>query len=604
MSFIFRGGKVILQKIRQTASRYPKTVATAAVATTATTAVFARKLQFLNNQTIQGQDEFSNHIRAQHKKYLLSGMAEPFISQDKELMDLFQNHFSSLNHLLPRDPKQFAEKAALKASVKIRPLSECPVKLKENQDTVIAVGGHPALTSLVGLTTEGLKQIYINDERLWPIANGSAWHIEEDADAEAPTTYRPSQFIPIQIARAIWPKREHSYQHIEASGQFPWRTLDWVGFITNPKQWLPSLRVAWAFQKKTAASQAVREAELMAVAEQCALNEPVYKELNARFGDKLLLSGSGGTIVARTEQEVADLRTQELNLVKENRKLVFLSKEEMAKRGYPLQGLAFAEKTHDRVLSPESKKMMADYIKKTGGEVIDGTVKTIYADKASNNNTIHAEMAGHTQAIVHYQTRDGKDHYTAGQLILSLGKQEILDHNDKTLFDVISATGSSGLAAVFTKPGVSLPRAAVFGGTNHVITVSESPIKVKYENQERLMYVVRFTAGACVGPADRGREATHHDASISLGLVSSLRHVYRDDCLIKPLTVYGCNRVVSQYGQGHCNETYKGVRVLFGFGGGGLTRAPDLVASGRILVKKPNAVTAPLTAAAGTQFKF
>ncbi|CAF5138770.1 unnamed protein product, partial [Rotaria sp. Silwood1] len=72
-----------------------------------------------------------------------------------------------------------------------------------NQKTLI-VGGPPALVAGVSMMKTEKNLTYINDERRIPIAFGSAWHLEQDAISEAPTTYRPTKFLVEQIRRAIF----------------------------------------------------------------------------------------------------------------------------------------------------------------------------------------------------------------------------------------------------------------------------------------------------------------------------------------------------------------------------------------------------------------
>lgn len=538
----------------------------------AATATAASATTFLVHQKraqIKGTCEFSEHTRKQHQEHLISGMHSPFITQNKQLLDQFHEHFGQFSHLLPKSAEQLQQQQALKTSVKISPLKECPIRVNasDSASTLLAVGGPPALITATASIGKGKKIVYLNDERRWPIANGSAWHIEEDADAEAPTTYSPLTFMKNQILRAAI--NRESYEQIEKTGMFPWRTLDWIGNIKHPEQWLPAFKVALNFQMKNMKHPSVRQAEVEKVIERCRFNETFYHQLNEKVGGKLLLPGSGGIIVARNQAEIDDLYAQQKNLAKEGRAFHILSRDDLIKRfGFSLEGIAFAEKPHDKVLSPAYKQILSDYIKQEGGTVIDGTLMTVYTD---------AQNSG---GIAKYRTPNGQEHYLPfGQLTMSLGNQEIRDFNNKPLFDIIGATGSSGLALVYTPTNYKLPRVSVFGGTNHVPLLSNEPVPVKYEGKDMHLNLIRFTAGACITPAYRGKEGGDHDSTISLGLVNTIYKTLGSDCKVKILTVYGCNRMVSKNGQTDWIQPYPGIYVQYGPGGGGLTRAPDLVAS-------------------------
>ncbi|MBP6104235.1 MAG: hypothetical protein KBD23_02405 [Gammaproteobacteria bacterium] len=226
--------------------------------------------------------------------------------------------------------------------------------------------------------------------------------------------------------------------------------------------------------------------------------------------------------------------------------------------------MAFANKTHDRVLSPHYKSLLSDHIQQQGGTIIDGILKTVYTDDQQSGG------------IAHYQTPDGKAHYLAfGQLLMSLGNQTLYDFNNKPLFDTIGARGSSGLALVYTPVDYKLPQVAVLGETNNLTRLSE-PVKVMYKGQLKNLSLVRMTAGACIiTPTYRGTEGTHHDSTISLGLVNAVYKSLGEACAVQLLSMQGCNRVVSKHGQTAWLQPYPGIYIQYGAGGGGLTRAPD-----------------------------
>lgn len=547
-------------------SLFRKAGAVAGVATAAS------GLSFLIHQKraqIKGTCEFSEHTRKQHQKHFISGMHTPFITQEKQLLDHFYEHFGQFSHLLPKSIEQLQTQQALKTPVTISRLKECPVQVNrsDSASTLLAVGGAPALITAAASIQYGKKIVYLNDESRWPIANGSAWHIEEDADAEAPTSYSPLTFMKNQILRAAI--NRESYEQIEKTGMFPWRTLDWIGNIKHPEQWLPAFKVAFNFQMKNLKHSSFQQAEVEKVIERCRFNEIFYHQLNEKVGGKLLLPGSGSIIVARNKEELDALHTQQKNLDKEGRVLHMLTRDDLIKRfGFSLEGLAFAEKPHDKVLSPAYKQILGDYIKREGGAVINGTLITVYTDEQNSGG------------IAKYRTPNGQEHYLPfGQLTMSLGNQKIRDCNNKPLFDIIGATGSSGLALVYTPTTYKLPLVSVFGGTNHVPLLSNEPVKVKFEDKDMNLNLIRFTAGACITPAYRGKAGGDYDSTISLGLVNTVYKTLGKDCKVKILTVYGCNRMVSKNGQTDWIQPYPGIFVQYGAGGGGLTRAPDLVAS-------------------------
>ena len=426
------------------------------------------------------------------------------------------------------------------------------------------VGGAPALVSAAELITK-IIITYLNDERRWPIAYGSAWHIEEDGDTEMPTSYKPTSFLWKQIWRAI--VALESLKSIEKSGFCSWRTLDWIGWFYHPQAWISGMKLAVNFQLATMASPEKRQALLQEVAKKCKRNEDFYVSLNQKVGGKLLLPGKGSIIVARNDAEVADLLAFKENLAKENRELVLLSAEDMLKRyGFVPEGKLFAEKTHDRVLSPNFMSILTNYISDHGGHVLNGTLTTIYTDGKTPGG------------IAEYQTPDGQKNYILfSRLIMSLGSQPVLDQAGKPLFDVVAARGVSVLAFVRVPKGQQLPPVVVCGGTNHATKLSDQPTSVRDElGREWDQYLLRMTAGACITPNVSTRESVDYDASVAVGLVAAVRKTL-SNCHIEPITVYGCNRQVSKYGHTQWVSPFPRMHIQYDAGGGGLTRAPDLV---------------------------
>ena len=143
---------------------------------------------------LKGKDEFSHHTEQQHKKNRFSGMHQPYIP-NKEQQELFMQHFPEFAHMLPRSLEEFQKQQALQTAVKIEPLKNCMIKEAPKSAGTVVVGGPPALLSAAN--TRGVT--YINDARRFPINKGSAFHLEFDAETEAPTTLRPHRFVLAQI---------------------------------------------------------------------------------------------------------------------------------------------------------------------------------------------------------------------------------------------------------------------------------------------------------------------------------------------------------------------------------------------------------------------
>ncbi len=513
--------------------------------------------------SIKQKNAFFQHLEKQHHKYFFSGMHQPFITTPEQ-RSFFEKHFSQYLHLLPISLTSFQEQQCLKTPVQIRRLSDCPISLELENAKPLAIGGPPALMWATFLAKNKQPITYLNDERRMPIAFGSAWHLEQDAESEAPTAYKPTTFLWNQIIRACI---GHSYYSaIKRTGLSPWRSLDWIGWLRHPKAWLTGFRVALRFQLATMQNLSHRQKIIDSVAQQCRENEKFFEELNKEMGRELLMPGHGSIIVARNMDEVTDLHTMQNNLKKERRTLVFLSTQEMLQRyGYTPNGLLFAEKTHDRILSPNFMKLSKAYIERNSGTVINGTLVSIYVDGQNNSG------------IAEYYLADGQKKFlTFSSATLSLGNQMITDINNKSLFDIVSARGVSALAYVYLPKGYQLPPAIVCGGTNHVTKLSKNPVPISDNDGKSYdLYLVRMTAGACITPTVSEKDAANYDGTTALGLITAVCKTLGDQCKVEPISVYGCNRQMNQYGQTRWINPYPGVSIQYGAGGGGLTRSPD-----------------------------
>jgi len=547
------------------------------VTAAATTGIATNFVVHQKRQTVKGTDEFAEHTREQLKKHWVSGMHEPFITKDKKAIELFRQNFPELSHLLPNNVEEFQNSLAEKTPVQIRPIEECPVSTAELEktNTILSVGGPPALILAAAEAMDGNQDVIYACNNNWQIAYGSAFHVEEDGDAEAPTGLKPRDFIMDQIR--LFFKRK-SYEEIEKTGLYPWRTLDVIGFLKHPEEWLSALSVAIKFEKKKSMGPEFRKAEVDKVSEQCVFNEQLFNKLNEEMGGKLLLSGRGGLVIARNEQEIADLEAQKKNLEKEGRTFSDVSPDDLMKKyGFAIKGQAFKVKDHDAVLAGNYKKSLSKYIQEKGGKVFEGTLETIYTNPKKEGG------------IAKFRTPNGDVKYIPFKRgLLSLGNQAIIASNGKSLFNRIQATGSSGRALVFTPKNTTLPRVGVYGGTNHVTLLSEKPVPVNRNGKEMDVHVLGFTAGAAVTPANRGKGAGNHDGTISVGLVSSVKDTLGikdrlgaeandrgNGIEMEILAVKGCNRVIGENGQTTYIKINNGLTAQVTPGGGGITRAPD-----------------------------
>ena len=188
--------------------------------------------------------------------------------------------------------------------MKINSLSSCPVKecaVPPNPRTVV-VGGPPALISSANET----NVLYVNDSRQIPIADGSAFHLEFDSPSEAPTGFKPTQFMAQQIYRALFVPE--TLASAESTGFFSWRSLDWIAWIQHPEMWVEGIRLAWEFQQATSAPAEERGAVLQSCADRCKANQKFYLELDEAMQHKLLNPlNFGSIIIARDAGRACDV---------------------------------------------------------------------------------------------------------------------------------------------------------------------------------------------------------------------------------------------------------------------------------------------------------
>lgn len=530
--------------------------------------------------SVEGTDPFSQHTMKQHRKHPLSGMHEPFFASSEQ-RSLCLEHFPEHGHLLPASEDAFKQQQALKTAVRIKSLPAGLPREDFREAGTVVVGGPPALIS----SANQRNVTYINDMRRHPISRGSAYHLEHDAAMEGPSDYLPSHFMVDQIFRTVI--NYQSLRAAEKTTHFPWRSFDWAGWIKHPQYWMEGLRIALAFEKtvRAASGTGERRALLQEVADRCKANQAFYEGLDAKLDHQLLLPGRGAVMLARNAAEEEELLMVKEDLALEDRTLAILSADEMqARYGFvPPGAVAFTEKTHDMILSPNWMELIAHRIQTLGGKVIDGTLKTIYVDNLDEGG------------FVKYITPDGEKNYLPfSELVLSLGNQRIMGKDGRPIVDVIAARGVSALAIAYVPKGRQLPQVFIYGDTNNV-TMLSGPVSIN----GREAYLLRMTAGACITPNRSDPDSADYDAAAAVGLIAATRKAL--DCEVDILTVYGCNRQVSEFGQSHwftapvndqpeqsfliprghhldCgthrNANPYSVKIQVGAAGGGLTQGP------------------------------
>ena len=146
---------------------------------------------------------------------------------------------------------------------------------------------------------------------------------------------------------------------------------------------------------------------------------------------------------------------------------------------------------------------------------------------------------------------------------MSLGSQRIVDkkksRNDSLLLDVVAARGISCIALLEMPPTMRLPNATVCGATNH-ITHLAGPVPSKNAEGEvtKHSYLVKLTCAACITPSVNDRSCADYDSVAATGLISAARQTLGGQVAVVPLTVWGCNRQVSRWGQSHWLEVEGG----------------------------------------------
>jgi hypothetical protein len=507
---------------------------------------------------VEGSDRFAEHTNREHRKHPFSGMHSPLFPTEEQV-EIMQTHFSKHLHMLPTSLDTFRKQQAIQTPVRLLPLSRCPIPWDRTKASIVAVGGPPALIS----AALEKKVVFIRDSRKHPASKGAANHIELDAPTEASTTYRPTQFIINQMYRTCF--GYVSLKSVEKTGHFPWRTLDWTGWIKHPLEWPTGIRVAALFQKETMKSGEAREEYMAEVAEKCRKSEAFYNRLNEELSGRLLSDAHGSYYMARNPSEAAELSETGRLLKKEGRSMVFMTSEEFCKsHGFTPQAELVGKKTHDRVISADYESLIGAHLEHNGGSVIDGALLTVYSDEKSNGGIIEYRKNGSTTS----------EFLPFSKLLLSLGSQPILDSRGNSLFDLVCARGVSTLAFIYVPQEQKLPPLVVCGDTNHVTTLEKQTNPIQGEDGKLYhRYLVRMTSAACITPNSPEEDSAHYDASTAVGLVAAVRKTL--GFKVEMIIAYGCNRFVSQYGETRWHKLHPDIAAQVGAGGGGFTRGSE-----------------------------
>ena len=138
-----------------------------------------------------------------------------------------------------------------------------------------------------------------------------------------------------------------------------------------------------------------------------------------------------------------------------------------------------------------------------------------------------------------------------------------------------------------------MTHSVVCGATNHVTRLA-GPVVLRDPGSGRdcNTYLVKMTCCACITPNVIEPSNTHYDGVAAVGLVSAVRQSLNTE--VEVLTVWGCNRQVSRWGESHWlsvgeltqgkrviqdsgpyrPQTDSGVHIQLGAGGGGITQGP------------------------------
>lgn len=246
----------------------------------------------------------------------------------------------------------------------------------------------------------------------------------------------------------------------------------------------------------------------------------------------------------------------------------------------------FGEKTHDKYLNPNFMQLLAERLREKRCEVVNGVISRVFTDSPEEGGILEYTVNGGNGERVYVPFK---------KLVLSLGAQRVLDGASDPMLDIVAARGVSMLAFAYLPEDQILPPGTVCGATNHVTSLAGPvPTEIVKDGKRMNAYLVKLTCSACITPSVLDETGSNYDAVAATGLLAAARNVM--GCDFEVLTVWGCNRQVCRWGQGHWFEvqpapngkivalkdmgTHKpdratGILVQLGAGGGGLTQGPS-----------------------------
>lgn len=521
------------------------------------TAATGTRLAYIKATTgAVAKDKFTQHLVDQQKKHPIRGMAEPFV--DEEMLPFLKKH-KEFAHLVPDENSE--KKATLETPIEFVDISQCPVNLAPS-NAILGAGGFTGLISTAYLAEEAktadVPIVVISNQQGPRVGDSWAGVIELDTDAEQYTGMHPSTFLFNQAKRLFSPEKMSEIQ--KTGSPKDWRSLDLVGFLMAGP--VVSLNAAWlALQFEYMQRTTDRAAATEKLASELKLSKKMYEQLNARLDNKLFV-GKDSLMIARTEEEVADLKNLQTYLAKENVNLQLLSGEQVeARYGMKFNGKGFAIKP-DYIMAANHPQILTEYLTKQGAAVHDAVITRIYVDQQSKHR------------VAEYKTHDGKVHHIAFEKMFgSFGNQKVVGLDGKPLFNLVRGQGVSALARIRYPVEATLPADTFPGGISRRLIPLAPAQVVKVDGVEMKEQLVRFTADACVMAPDQKDSARYLDPNHALGVVVAIQSVLGPKAKVDIIKMEGCSRPVSIKGEVITATPAPGIKVAGGQGGGGGTRA-------------------------------
>ena len=239
--------------------------------------------------------------------------------------------------------------------------------------------------------------------------------------------------------------------------------------------------------------------------------------------------------------EYEEIRAMRKTLLKQGRQMQKLTQYHVdIKYGYEPKNMSLAvEKLYVRIMHPNFIKRVSEHIGSRGNSVIDGVVTAVYTDSPEGEGfveyTLNSGKADENKVLVPYS-----------KLVLSLGNEDILDENNKPLFDSIYSTSVSSLGMVYLKKGRKMPSSLAVGPANRVTNLA-GPVRVVRDQKDFECYLVRMSSGECFTPRTRSTSSSYYDSIVATGLVSAVRRWL--SCEMDVLSVWGCSSRFTNFGQ-------------------------------------------------------